>query len=154
MAKKEEHEPEQITAWNRVVISIINAVATTSNRMGMPTAIFILLLSAVYLFGDAKTKDEFIRTLLFDPPNGGNQPMIRWFFAILVGLMVATPLIIRLWGKMSEADENVRLRKRVSELEAKLLPANDEEPETEQRKRTKKKAALPEDVKPGASTGS
>lgn len=135
MAKKDP-SAEQLTAFQHVAVACINAIGNVSNRMGMPTAILILCLTTVYIFGDADTRNQFIRALIFEPTKEAEQPVLRWFFGIVLSCMIATPLI-RWWMKRSENTEMGRLRARISKLEAERLPTEDEESETESPKKLK-----------------
>lgn len=125
MAKREDGKPEesgpsaaQISGSARAFMSVMQALSSVADQLGVPTAVFVLLMLAIWKFGKEDTQDKFIQWMLFGVEEGSF--VIRGFFLALIFAMIIVGMLRRREIKVT-ATENNRLRTELDVLQKKML---------------------------------
>lgn len=120
--KQQDLSPEQVTAWQHLFVACLKIMSQTAARFGMPMAILMLSLVVIWIFSSKATLDEFARMLLFTDDTHQSQGWVRAYFVGLIVLILGHPFVA--WfKKKAESREVDRLRRKVSQLQEKLLAA-------------------------------
>jgi len=98
----------------------IFVMAQAVDKFGMPAALFMICLTAVWVLGDAKTQNDFIREVLFADVT--HTRYVQGFFGALVALAIGASAIgIR--KKRAESSELKRIAAEKTRLQQKLIEA-------------------------------
>lgn len=99
-------------------VAWVQLFSQIADRFGVPFALFVVCLGVIWLFGSEKTRDDFIREMLFGEIAG--SPAARIFFVGLVLLaLVNSSALFRRWSR--EPAEVKRLAAEKSRLQEKLI---------------------------------
>lgn len=98
-------------------VAWVNLFTHVVDRFGVPFGLLLLCLATIWVFGDDKTQNDFIREMLFGEVTG--KPAARLFFLALLALSLvsSSALFRRLSREPAEmkrlADEKARLQERL-----------------------------------------
>lgn len=116
-AKSQNQHPAQ--DWrSQLIVAGANSFGKVVQQIGTSAVVLGLLLFVVHQFGTSKTKDDFLRAVLFGETN--NHPLLSIFFGLLA-------LIAIFGGKLRHSDKKIergeikRLREENERLQAQLL---------------------------------
>jgi hypothetical protein len=106
-------------------------IGKTVDRLGVPFAVLLVLLGAIWKMGSETTRNDFIREVLFGDITRTRH--LSAFFAILIIVIVGGAIGTRQKGRKDESAEMKRVSKEKTVLQERLLGrslSNSAEPET------------------------
>lgn len=80
--------PAEVAAWLRIVEKVTGLI----DRLGVALTVIAVLFCSVYFMGTTKTRDDFIRDLLF-----GDVTHTRWLSVFLVGMVLVSVFGLDTW---------------------------------------------------------
>lgn len=114
--------PGHIGWQSQLIFEAFAVLDRVANTFGIPAATLLLCFGAVWFFGDAKTKNDFVRELLFRDVT--HTPWLSLFFAILIVVSAVGAWRATVRRRALESTEMRRLASERTRLQEKLLEAS------------------------------
>jgi hypothetical protein len=124
---EERSVPEKVKPWLFALLILDKFV----DRFGVSLLVLLLILGVVWRFGDERTKNDFVRELLFQETT--KKPWVTCFFLVLLGVNLfgrgANVSLFRRWTRTerkrveTETDRLNRVAQEKSRLQEEILGA-------------------------------